>query len=201
MNSCSAVGIVACLTAALSAQQTRPAPDSGVPIRLTVAEAEREGEGYPRGAIREHAAANFARFARHIPGPRKCVNGPTSEARQDLLANPSLDLEIHELRSGDFVIGGQIGGAQAPKAGRTSKIWWIPYHDPFESSTKLLVRGARLGATGDTIRYVQPDYAWPKGSPKTESFFPSGVKLPTPGRWLLIATAGDDWGCFILVAT
>lgn len=29
-------------------------------------------------------------------------------------------------------------------------------------------------------------------------FYPSAVRLPQPGRWMLIATAGPDRGCFTL---
>jgi len=76
----------------------------------------------------------------------------------------------------------------------------VPFHNPEEYKTTLLVRGARLGAPGDTIRYEQPDDAWPTSGLKSDSFFPSGITIPHAGRWLLIATAGDDWGCFILTA-
>jgi hypothetical protein len=39
-----------------------------------------------------------------------------------------------------------------------AKIWWAPYHNPFEYSTALLVRGTRLSQPGDTIRYKQPNF-------------------------------------------
>jgi membrane-bound metal-dependent hydrolase YbcI (DUF457 family) len=32
---------------------------------------------------------------------------------------------------------------------------------------------------------------------RTESAFRSGVRVPTPGLWLFVATSGNDWGCFV----
>jgi len=28
--------------------------------------------------------------------------------------------------------------------------------------------------------------------------YPSGVFLPEAGRWMMVATAGDAWGCFVV---
>jgi hypothetical protein len=83
--------------------------------------------------------------------------------------------------------------------GHQSKIWCVPYHNPLDHSTSLIVRGARLGHSGDTIRYKQAGIAY--NVLKTDAFFPSGLLLPRAGTWLLIATAGADWGCFVLTAT
>jgi len=180
--------VACCAASLLRAQRVRQTSAETLPIRHTVEEAEREGADYPRGATPAHRQTLFAGSPVGT-AERKCVPGPTPE------------LAVSEIRSGDFVIGGQIGGWRTATAGRQSKIWWVPYHNPFEHATKLLVRGARLGAASDTVRFTQPDWAWPSGGLKTDSFFPSGVTLPTTGMWLLIATAGDDWGCFILRAT
>lgn len=174
---------------ALPAQSRRGALEP-LPIRTTITEAEAEGMTFPRGPAREHSPTAFAG---RLPGTadRKCVD----PLRVDLAFMPN------QIRSGDFVIGGQIGGSMPPTGGHGSKVWWVPYHNPYEFSTTLLVRGVRIDHPSDTIRLVRPDYAWPVGGPKTDSFFPSGLFLPNPGRWLLVATAGDDWGCSILVAT
>jgi hypothetical protein len=171
----------------LFAQSATPVAIKPLPVRETIADAEAEGATFPHGPPREHTSTIFARQS---PGTveRKCVNG----------ASTDMPWQPMQIRSGDFVIGGQVGAGVPLNVGRQSKVWWVPYHDPFEFPSKLLVRGARLGAPGDTIRYEQPDYAWPSPGVKTDSFFPSGITIPRAGRWLLIATAGDDWGCFIL---
>jgi hypothetical protein len=81
-------------------------------------------------------------------------------------------------------------------------------HPPGITGAALLVRGTLLGSPGDTIRFSKDSYAVPvtqvngswKSGDRSTSFFPSGIYLPKPGDWLLIATSGDDWGCFILHA-
>jgi hypothetical protein len=178
---------------------TKPVADKHLPVRETIAAAEAEGATYPRGPIREHGPAAFA--GKPIgTAERKCTSGPSTAVAAGKLAGFDFSYTPMGIRSGDFVIAGQIGAGRPPSAGRQSKISWLPYHNPHEHSTPLVVRGARLGHPGDTIRYTQPEHAWPRGQSETEVFFPSGIELPRPGRWLLIAAAGDDWGCFILTA-
>lgn len=170
----------------LIAQRDRRAAEKPLPIRETIAAAEAEGAAYPRGPARERLATVFV--GRSVgTTERKCVDGPTTK------------LAVSQIRSGDFVIGGQIGGWRTPLAGKASKIWWAPYHNPLDDSATLVVRGARLGHPGDTIRYKKSDIGYAMF--KSDAFFPSGLFLPRAGSWLLVATAGDDWGCFILTAT
>jgi hypothetical protein len=184
---------------ALFAQSNKA--DKSLPIRESVADAEAEGAAYPHGAAPEHPPKGFAA---RPPGTseRKCINGPAT----DLGFQPMM-----QIRSGDFIIGGQVGVGMPASAGRQSKIWWAPYHNPETYGTTLLVRGAHLGVPGDTFRYEQLHDAWPApafgrvqttsdSERKRDSFFPSGITIPHAGRWLLVATAGDDWGCFILPA-
>jgi hypothetical protein len=171
-----------------------------LPIRVTVADAEAEGATYPHGAAPEHPPTGFAS---RPPGAtdRRCTNGPATD----------VGFQPMQIRSGEFIIGGQVGAGFPASAGRQSKIWWAPYHNPETYGTTLLVRGAHLGVPGDTFRFEQPHDAWPApafgrletttaSERKRDSFFPSGITIPHAGRWLLIATAGDDWGCFILPA-
>ena len=189
--------IVVASGGALLAQSTKP--NKPLPIRETVVAAEAEGAAYPHDVAPDHPPKAFAT---RPPGTteRKCTNGPPT------------DLGIQsmmQVRSGDFIIGGQVGAGMPASAGRQSKIWWAPYHNPETYGTTLVVRGAHLGVPGDTFRYEQPHDAWPApafgridttttAERKRDSFFPSGITIPRAGKWLLIATAGDDWGCFIL---
>jgi hypothetical protein len=108
-------------------------------------------------------------------------------------------------KSGEFVAGGEIG---ALRAGREAKVPWSPFHDPAGIGATLLVRGSRLDEPGITSRFVSSNYAWPirelrqpvKDSvvDRDHAFFPSGFMLPSSGRWLLVATSGNDWGCFVV---
>jgi hypothetical protein len=187
----------------LAGQSDRPLSKARLPVRETIADAEAEGASYPRDRAPEHVPTMFGA---QYPGTgaRKCTSGPQTVGVRG--SQVLLGYQPTAIRSGEFIIGGQVGAGSPANVGWQSKIWWAPYHNPFEYGTKLLVRGARLGHPGDTIRYERPDYAVPASGllptrtsgKKTDSFFPSGITLPRSGRWLLIATAGDDWGCFII---
>lgn len=112
--------------------------------------------------------------------------------------------EIGPARSGEFTIGGNLAGLSAMNAGRQGKVWWAPLHNA-RNMPPLVVRGRSLTAPQDTVRFTSAQVAWPSGAsgrpvPEAERkyFFPSGITIPQPGRWLVIATSGSNWGCFIL---
>jgi hypothetical protein len=110
------------------------------------------------------------------------------------------------VRSGEFVIGGQLGGAyrlndeinaKLGAPGLIRKIWWTPLH--FASvMPALVVSGRKLGVPSDTLQFLSSRIAWNSDS---EYFFPSGFRIPSAGRWLLVASSGPNWGCFILTVT
>jgi len=100
-------------------------------------------------------------------------------------------------RSGEFVIGGNLGGREAMVAGRVGKVWWSPMHHA-RDMPPLLVRGRSLTVPSDTVRFATDQVASVGGRLERQYFFPSGISVPQPGRWLLIATSGANWGCFIL---
>jgi hypothetical protein len=77
------------------------------------------------------------------------------------------------------------------------KILWMPLHNPFEYRSTLLVRAARLEDSADSLRQPVADWGYQPGE-KRESGFPSLFTFPHPGPWLVVATAGADWGCYIV---
>ena len=77
---------------------------------------------------------------------------------------------------------------------------WMPLHDPGKSPATLVIRGVRMDQPSDTLRQTNTVDRGPArevGHP--DSFgFPTTMKFPNPGRWLVIASEGHDWGCFVL---
>jgi hypothetical protein len=148
---------------------------------LTIAAIEAEGSAFPRGG-----SMPWDPWYAQLEGTsaRECVPMPidTLTAR----------------RSGDFAVG---GGMLALAEGRRAKVWWKPRNSATEM--ELLVRGRRLGSGGDTLRFQSVDLAGSRESETLEwipesMFFPSGFTLPLPGTWVVVATSGSDWGCFML---
>lgn len=179
------VGIVVS-TQALAAQ-VEPIPSGDTEAEI-VAAAERQGRAYPRLEAPTDTTPMFA--TRNGSAARRCTEG----------------IELGPVRSGEFVIGGQLGGSRMMRAGLQGKVWWAPLHHALDMPP-LVVRGRNLASPGDTVHYTTPHVAWPVTPgpfPVEESgrehFFPSGISLPTPGRWLVIATSGSNWGCFIISA-
>lgn len=114
--------------------------------------------------------------------------------------------ETGPAESGEFTIGGMLGDGNPLHAGRVGKIWWRPARAS-ATMPPLTVRGRNLSNLRDTVRFATSTIAWPvvrtgQTTPveRREYFFPSGFSVPTPGRWLVIATSGDNWGCFIVTA-
>jgi hypothetical protein len=100
-----------------------------------------------------------------------------------------------EVRSGEFIAGPFREYARLWKphmAEGMGKLWWIPLHQ--DRMSGLTVRATRLGASPITRTYRFPNKAWTDDGP----FYPSGIPLPSAGRWRLVATSGPDWGCFEL---
>lgn len=147
--------------------------------------AEAEAATYPRAP----------RSAVQRPLERRCVDAYDAEG-------------MFSVRSGEFTIGGDLGGSpyagQALRAGRKGKIWWQPDHGAPEMA--LIVRGRSLSSPQDTIRFNSTNVARPaRGNgvrpvalEQRDYFFPSGIAIPRAGRWLVIATSGTNWGCFII---
>ena len=160
-------------------------------IPTTIPAAEAEGAAFPRSAAPHTVARDF----------RSPVSG-TSERR--CVVPPPDSLLGDTLRSGDFIVRGSIGRRTGPMGhslGRARKLLWEPLHNPYVYPTRsgLLVRAVRLGHSSDTLRLAVAHAAYPGIKMKyTEAGYPSGFNFPSPGEWLMVATSGTDWGCFLL---
>jgi hypothetical protein len=86
--------------------------------------------------------------------------------------------------------------------GRDRKLMWEPLHNPYVYPARggLLVRGVRLGNPSDTLRLTVARAAFPGVKRKyTDAGYPSAVRFRSAGQWLMVATSGSDWGCFLLI--
>jgi hypothetical protein len=172
-------------TGSLDAQELRiPSGNNEAEI---IANAEAEAASLPRRPSPAAPGRNFS-ASQNGTAERRCVEGS----------------EMGPIRSGEFVIGGMLGGTSALHAGRAGKVWWAPLHHA-RDMPPLVVRAHRLSMPGDTVRFVMSNVASPvtPGAPpvpeaERQYFFPSGINVPQSGRWLLVATSGQNWGCFIL---
>lgn len=104
-----------------------------------------------------------------------------------------------DVRSGGFLAGNfgadqQLFAAAYQQAQRHTevKIYWIPLHVGHMSV--LAVQATLLPGRTVTRTYHQDQVATAGG----DVFYPSGVPIPVPGTWKLVATAGRNRGCFIV---
>jgi hypothetical protein len=106
------------------------------------------------------------------------------------------------VRSGDFIIGGELGDDPPIFPRVPAKIWWAPLHNS-ESMDSLVIVGERLSSPMQ-MRLALGTIAFPLWPGQTipparrEYFYPSGTIIPDWGRWLLVASSGANWGCFIV---
>jgi len=158
---------------------TVPIPDARTAlIATTVARAEAEGKKWPSVSVPSTQPEHSGTRVLFGDAPRTCVGA----------------FSIGPLRSGELLVGGEIGGADAVKGSvRAAKVWWMPKYPVRNDS--LVVRAALLGSPSDTMRIVMTTWAW--SSQKGPWFYPSATRLPKTGRWLVVATSGPNWGCFV----
>ena len=129
-------------------------------------------------AAAESAGARVARDGDHgRDAKRRCVDGtgqPTAE-------------------SGEFVVGPFSLYRRSWDSGY-GKLWFRP-RIAHEGDT-LTVRAVSLHTAQD----VQVYKLWSLARPIPDDgrwFYPSGVRLPHPGSWLLEVSTTGNWGCFL----
>ena len=180
-----ALTLVVVAAASISAQAPR-IPDASS-ARALIAAAEDEGAAYRRSSD----------TVDHHPAQRKCVDAYDSFAAYQTFGG-------FPVRSGEFGITGSLGGYlymnAALHAGRRGAILWYPDHAAADMPP-LVVRGRSLTDLRDTLRHTANAVTWSgrgfRPQESTHVFF-SGIAFPHPGLWLLVATSGENWGCFIL---
>lgn len=104
-----------------------------------------------------------------------------------------------DVRSGGFVAGNfqfarqQFANEyQASQSHTTVKIYWVPLH--VDHMSGLAVHETLLSDPTVSRTFEQRDVATTGAV-----FYPSGVQIPVPGTWKLVADAGPDRGCFIVI--
>lgn len=150
-------------------------------IATSVAAAESEGASFPHGA---RPAVVGEAFGRQFGGTaeRRCVVPPGN-----------IYAVGGSLRSGEMIVR---SGVLEFEANQARKVAWMPLHHPDVYKTKLTIRAMRIGGDSalDSLRLTVPDWVW--SGPRTNSGFVNLVTFPAAGTWLVVATAGEDWGCF-----
>jgi hypothetical protein len=177
------VAFTATLTVAGLAAQQPPAPTvtaQGVAPR-TVEAAEAEGAKWPRNppqAERPNWADAFG------PRERRCVRAADHVT----------------IRSGDFVAGPfQDRVVMMVYAGKLHwKIWWVPNQMPPLNGAAMTMRATKLDQPERTVTEHFGNIA---NEHSAEPFFPTFILFPEKGLWLVVVTAGNNWGCFIVEET
>jgi hypothetical protein len=156
-------------------------------VPVTVAEAEREAIGFPRAGASAPSQSLFSGSQFAGISDRRCVPSTT----EDLHATGSL-------RSGDMIVRGPLIGTNGMQAGKEDKVLWVPLHAPSIGRPPLVLRADRIDHPADSLRLTFAGLTYGPGPAGRMFGYPSLVSFPKPGQWLVVATAGDDWGCFVV---
>ena len=160
-------------------------------IPATVREAEAQGADFAHGAPQVAQQPYFSDFPFGGTAERHCAVAARYVAYTSA-PNGSL-------RSGDFIVRGGFtdaswGGFQAIEE---HKVLWLPLHGS-SSRIPLVVRAARIDNPADSVRFRVEGLAYaPRPSGRLYGY-PSLVSFPSAGQWIVVATAGNDWGCFVV---
>lgn len=138
----------------------------------SVEDAEAEGSNFTKAVDAPDIPAFAEAFG---PRERRCVDADTHAAA----------------RSGEFIAGPFHEYYSMAGAGR--KVWWAPKHHS-ATMPPLRLRATKVGAPEVTVDWTLSSIA------RTENgyFFNTTIRFPQNGKWMVIASSGDNWGCFLL---
>jgi len=156
----------------------------GIPVTITQAEAD--------GAVFLHDSPPAASQPPFV----QPLLGGSSVERKCVASLSDVPLPLGSWRSGEFIIRTQFAGPWGLRAGKGSKVLWMPLHDPGNRREWVVIRAARLEHPSDSLRLRVPGVA--RSISHTEFGFPSTVTFPAAGQWLAVVTMDHDWGCFLL---
>ena len=163
------VALLACSTAGRAQVVPRPSPTTEAQI-----------------AAAEDAGAAFPRKAEADAPPRKCILvRPEQIVFPETRGNPA----DYTLVSGEFSAASISFGWDATY--EQGKMPLTPRH-PTAVGNGLTLTITRIDPPGESTTLQIFTF------PRNEWFFPTWPRFPTPGRWMLVATAGVNWGCFVI---
>lgn len=170
------LGTAAAMVVALGVGQRVPAAQTQSAVEKSIAAAEAEGANHPRVKTPD-------------PYPRKC-----NVIRPEQIVFPAGNATNPYIWSGDFDAASISFGWD--KTYEQAKMpLRVLYPDAIGNG--LRIRLMRLDPPGEA-----PPFTLDRFNARTidrhEPFFASWPVLPTPGKWMLIMTAGSNWGCFVL---
>lgn len=168
-----------CVASGAQAQAMRAAVAADS-VPLTIAAAERQGS--------QHRRVLPSEVVQRLPvgtlapnGLRRCVQVSGNTAA-----------------SGEFVAGGFASYPARWRRG-APKLWWAPAAIPQGATSgttyPLRVAAVRLGPNPAAFVLHREHLA--ATIPDGLLFFPSEVTLASGGRWMLVVSAGGNWGCFL----
>ena len=177
--------VLAIVVASVPRAQSAPPQSPALPDLKGIVDAEAEGQRFQRAT--SPVDKDLGGVADTGTAERRCADVGSSKT----------------VRSGEFVAGNFAAYPMFYREG-TGKIWWATAHWPelqpsgwpAKGAMPLTVRVTRLDTIAPGQVYTYGTWAKPAGQ-KGDLFVPSDLRLPTPGQWMLVATAGPNWGCFV----
>jgi hypothetical protein len=149
------------------------------PVPTTVDAAEAAGAKHPKAQGTQPAMYADA-FG---PTDRRCVDADGAATNRTA-------------RSGEFVAGPFnppvfMGNPRGPQ-GAQRKVWWTPRQGT--AMPPLQLRAAKLDSPGVTVNWTLPSVA----RANQEDFYNTFIRFPEVGKWIVVVTAGNNWGCFLI---